>query len=297
MSGSRLIDAISMTPAAAHLHDTRSVLAPGQDAPLDLTILVTCYNEESFIIATIETVRAALLEAGGISYELIIIDDCSSDSSVALIESYIREHPDERILLRQNKINRGLAQNYVDAAFIGKGKYYRLICGDDAEPKDTMVTVFREIGKADMIVPYYVTAEGKSGYRQFLSKAFTALVNTIGGFKLQYYNGLAVHLRYNVMRWHPNTRGFGFQPTSSACCSSTNLHTRRCLSAPSSARAPIQRHSHSKTCSRLPIRSWISSSAASQTGSTAGCKGRLLCDPYRSGPGPLRLPSSAAILR
>lgn len=31
----------------------------------------------------------------------------------------------------------------------------------------------------------------------------------MSGFRLQYYNGLAVHLRYNVMRWHPNT--FGFQ--------------------------------------------------------------------------------------
>jgi len=211
MPGLRLADAISMTPAAARLHDARSVLEPGQDAPFDLTILITCYNEESFIIATIETVRAALKEVGRLDYELIIIDDCSSDGSVKLIEDYIQARPDERILLRQNKINRGLAQNYVDAAFIGKGKYYRLICGDDAEPKDTMVAVFREIGQADMIVPYYVTAEGKSGYRQFLSKAFTALVNTIGGFKLKYYNGLAVHLRYNVMRWHPNTRGFGFQ--------------------------------------------------------------------------------------
>ena len=28
---------------------------------------------------------------------------------------------------------------------------------------------------------------------------------------MNYYNGLAVRLRYNVMRWHPNTRGFGFQ--------------------------------------------------------------------------------------
>ena len=37
------------------------------------------------------------------------------------------------------------------------------------------------------------------------------LVNFISGFRLHYYNGLAVHLRYNVMRWHPNTRGFGFQ--------------------------------------------------------------------------------------
>src|SRR5262249_53370731 len=33
----------------------------------------------------------------------------------------------------------------------------------------------------------------------------------IAGNKINYYNGLAVHLRHNVMRWHTNTRGFGFQ--------------------------------------------------------------------------------------
>jgi hypothetical protein len=31
------------------------------------------------------------------------------------------------------------------------------------------------------------------------------------GFTLHYYNGLAVHLRHNILRWHSNTRGFGFQ--------------------------------------------------------------------------------------
>src|SRR5262249_42623261 len=89
--------------------------------------------------------------------------------------------------------------------------YYRLICGDDAEPKQTMVTVFRELGKADILIPYYSESEGRSLYRRLLSSTYTWLVNMIGGHRLNYYNGLAVHLRYNVMRWHPNTRGFGFQ--------------------------------------------------------------------------------------
>ena len=44
-----------------------------------------------------------------------------------------------------------------------------------------------------------------------LSNTYSRLINFISGFRLHYYNGLAVHLRYNVMRWHPNTRGFGFQ--------------------------------------------------------------------------------------
>ena len=59
-----------------------------------------------------------------------------------------------------------------------------------------------------MIIPYYVTSEGKSFYCRRLSAAYAGLVNLISGFRLHYYNGPAVHLRYNVMRWHPNTRGF-----------------------------------------------------------------------------------------
>jgi glycosyltransferase involved in cell wall biosynthesis len=202
---------VVMTPAAAKVHTFESVLAQAQESEIDLTIFISCYKEQDYIITTIETVRAALAEVGGVSYEIIIIDDCSRDRSADLVEAYIHAHPDERILLRRNKVNRGLAQNYFDAAFIGRGKYYRLICGDDAEPKDTMVAVFRHIGEADILIPYYVSSEGRSRSRMLLSNAYTHLVNTIGGFHLHYYNGLAVHLRYNVMRWHPNTRGFGFQ--------------------------------------------------------------------------------------
>ena len=62
-----------------------------------------------------------------------------------------------------------------------------------------------------MIIPYYVSSEGKSLYRRSLSNVYSGIVNLISGFRLHYYNGLAVHLRYNVIRWHPNTRGFGFQ--------------------------------------------------------------------------------------
>jgi glycosyltransferase involved in cell wall biosynthesis len=202
---------LTMTPAASEFHSAAMVLAPEQDAPLDLTIFISCYNEQDYIISTIEAVCAAVAQVGGLEFEIIVIDDRSRDRSAELVEEYIRGHPTQRIMLRRNRTNRGLAQNYFDAAFIGKGKYYRLICGDDAEPIETMVTVFRHIGEADILIPYYVSSEGRSRYRMLLSGAFTSLVNAISGFRLHYYNGLAVHLRYNVMRWHPNTRGFGFQ--------------------------------------------------------------------------------------
>lgn len=202
---------VIMTPAAAEYHTSDSVIAPARENPIELTIFVSCYNEEPYIAATLDNIRAAMTAVGTLSYELILIDDCSTDRSAEVVEQYIRAHPDDRMLLRKNKVNRGLAQNYFDAAFIGKGRYYRLICGDDAEPPDAMATVFREIGQADMLIPYYVSSEGKSLYRRALSNTYSNLINIISGFRLHYYNGLAVHLRYNVMRWHPNTRGFGFQ--------------------------------------------------------------------------------------
>jgi glycosyltransferase involved in cell wall biosynthesis len=196
--------------AAAALHDPQLMSAPYDEAALALTVFVSCYNEAPYIIGTLDAVRAAATEAG-LAYEIIVIDDGSRDESARIVADYIAANPDERIVLRVNRENKGLAQNYLDAAFLGRGKYYRLICGDNAEPRDSIATVFKAIGKADIIVPYYATAEGKSLRRRVISKGYTSLLNLITGNRLQYYNGLAVHLRHNVMRWHPNTHGFGFQ--------------------------------------------------------------------------------------
>ena len=52
-----------MTPAAAELHTPASVITPARESVIDVTVFVSCYNEERYIIQTIETVRAAFAEA------------------------------------------------------------------------------------------------------------------------------------------------------------------------------------------------------------------------------------------
>ena len=58
---------VNMTPAAERLHERRRWPAPGQRATLDLTVFISCYNEEEYIVPTIQTVRDALNEIGTIS--------------------------------------------------------------------------------------------------------------------------------------------------------------------------------------------------------------------------------------
>lgn len=201
---------VSMTTAATAIHDAAAITRPYDEAALDLTIAVTCYNEAEHIIETLDKTCEAAREVE-LSFEILVFDDCSTDGSGDLIREYIASHPLVNIVLRSNHTNKGLAQNYIDGAFLGKGKYYRLICGDSGEPKESTVRVFKSIGEADCIVPYYPTNSGRSVVRRLISKTYTSLINNISGNRIKYYNGLAVHLRHNVMRWHTNTKGFGFQ--------------------------------------------------------------------------------------
>lgn len=179
-------------------------------SPICLTLFVACYNEAKNIAATLDTVREALRQFD-FTHEIIVIDDASRDESVSVVQDYIRRHPESPIKLVVREKNAGLAQNYIEGAFIGTGEWYRLICGDNVEPAETFVTIFKRIGEAEMLIPYQVECQGKTASRVAISRTFTFLVNMISGYRIKYYNGLAVHRRYNVMRWHTNYRGFGFQ--------------------------------------------------------------------------------------
>lgn len=176
-----------------------------------ITLFVACYNEADNIEGTLDVVRKACAETG-FAYEVIIIDDASTDASVEIIRRYMAKSPGVPIRLHVNEKNMGLGENFAEAAFMGRGKYYRLVCGDNVEPVETLVRVFREIGKADIILSYRPDdVDGKSLPRKFLSSAFTNLVNFISGCSIRYYNGLPIMKRRDVMRWQPNSHGFGFQ--------------------------------------------------------------------------------------
>ncbi|NBX30905.1 hypothetical protein EBR04_10780, partial [bacterium] len=110
-----------------------------------------------------------------------------------------------------NEVNLGVGSNYAEGAFRCRGKYYRMICGDNVESKETLVSIFKHIGEADMIIPYPADTTFRGPFRRGVSRTFTLLVDLLSGYRIRYYNGLAVHFRYNVMRWHSNSHGFGFQ--------------------------------------------------------------------------------------
>lgn len=175
-----------------------------------LGLFVACYNEEENVEATLHTVVAACREVG-VDFQIVVIDDNSKDRTAEVVERFGANNPDVPLTLCVNSRNEGLANNYAEAAFLLRSEWYRLICGDNVEPKETLVAIFREIGDAEMLIPYNIEIRGRALSRRIISKIYTAVVNFLSGHSLHYYNGMLVTRRNYVMRWHSNSHGFGFQ--------------------------------------------------------------------------------------
>ena len=72
--------------------------AEDNDQPFQLGLLVACYNEEENITATLDTVVAACRDVG-VSFQVVVIDDCSRDRSVEKVKEFGRLHPDVPLTL------------------------------------------------------------------------------------------------------------------------------------------------------------------------------------------------------
>jgi glycosyltransferase involved in cell wall biosynthesis len=203
--------------AAEHIHRATVYGTPAalprlpDSSELDLTLFVPCYNEEENIVGTLEEIARAMVELD-FSWEVIVIDDASQDGTVPLVLAYMEQHQEMPLTLVVREENEGVAHNYIEGAFLGRGRYYKLVNGDNVETGSQLVALLRHIGEAEILIPYHQNViTTRTLYRRFLSRLFTLLVNLVGGFRLRYYNGCGVNLRYNIMRWNTTYHGFGFQ--------------------------------------------------------------------------------------
>jgi dolichol-phosphate mannosyltransferase len=171
------------------------------------SLFVPCLNEAPRVEGTLETVRRAMQEIGR-SYEVLVVDDASTDGTGEVVERYQAAHPEMPIRLHRNPINCGVAYSFVEAAFRGRGEYFRLVWGDNTEPVETQVRILSLAGQVDVVIPYYPDVSGKSAFRLGLSRGYTGLVNLLSGFKLHYYNGSVLCRRQQAMRWSPHNHGF-----------------------------------------------------------------------------------------
>lgn len=93
-----------------------------------VSIFMLTYNQEQFIAQTIESI---LMQQTNFTYQLVIGEDCSTDTTREICQRYANQFPDKIKLLPTLEKNIGLISNYMRTIKECDGKYIAICDGDD----------------------------------------------------------------------------------------------------------------------------------------------------------------------
>jgi len=90
-----------------------------------VTVICICFNHQEFVIETINSV----LNQSYSNIEIIIVDDCSSDDSISVITTFLKDYP--KITFIKNKKNYGITKSFNLAVEKANGLFLVDLACDD----------------------------------------------------------------------------------------------------------------------------------------------------------------------
>lgn len=122
-----------------------------------VSIIMPAYNSGRFIEQSIRSVLSQTYT----DWELLIVDDCSTDNTTSIVLSF----KDKRIHYQRNTNNMGAALTRNEALKIAKGKYIAFLDSDDiwdAEKLERQIAYMQQTGYAFTFTNYRIINEDGS---------------------------------------------------------------------------------------------------------------------------------------
>jgi NAD(P)-dependent dehydrogenase (short-subunit alcohol dehydrogenase family) len=173
-----------------------------------ITVLVPALDEEKTLAPTVKR----LVEALTITiedFEIIIIDDGSTDRTRAVAEHLAAENSFVRVIA--NPRTMGLGYSYTRGYEEATKEFFVYIPADNTWPYRSFVELFGQLGRADIVTSYALNPEVRPFGRRAISRLYTIVLNFLFRRALRYFNGLTIYPVDFLRRRPLTTFGFGFQ--------------------------------------------------------------------------------------
>jgi alpha-1,3-rhamnosyltransferase len=115
-----------------------------------VTVVSPCYNHAQYVIESLESIRAQTYT----NLEHIIIDDCSTDNSVSVIEDWIKATGYKCIFIK-HEVNKGISFTLNESIRLAKGEFWTPLATDDyirPERTEKFVEYLLEHPEVNMVV-------------------------------------------------------------------------------------------------------------------------------------------------
>ena len=195
---------VSITDTSA---PEQTITSKAAMAPRAVTFVMPALNEEAKLAHAVSEVIPAT--AGLDDYEIVIINDGSTDRTGEIAERLAKENPRVRVV--HNPRNFGFGGAYKVGVAHSRMPYVIMVPGDSNHPPDGIIPILAQIGQADIVVPYISNPEVRGLKRMIISGAYTRLFNLLFWQKLPYYNGLVLHRTALLRTIDIKTNGYAYQ--------------------------------------------------------------------------------------
>jgi len=162
-----------------------------------ITFGIATYNNIENLIHTLNTIFKTMKDLKFKDYEIIIIDDNSTDET----KNKIKKLKNENIKYFKNKKNLGFAASIFKAAKKGKGHYFKIMHSGNIESVNDLKIYVKNLKKYKLIIPYIV--DKRIFFRKFVSKFCTWILNIVSGKKLKYFQSPLVCNRKKFISLFP----------------------------------------------------------------------------------------------
>ena len=147
-----------------------------------LSVIVPCYNEEPMIPVLYDHLKAAL--DGVISYEVLFIDDGSTDKTLEMIKKLSGSHPEVKYL----SFSRNFGKEAAMYAGIcnASGDYVVTMDADLQDPPSLlprMVSIL-DSGEYDSVATRRVNRKGEPAVRSFFARCFYCLIRKVSDVEI-----------------------------------------------------------------------------------------------------------------
>ena len=136
-----------------------------------VSVIIPLYNAEKYIGECLDSLLAQTFQ----NFEVIVVDDCSTDSSPSIVENYREKFGDRLIFIKRKKNFGGAAMSRNMGISLACGEYIQLLDNDDLLTKTALEELYTAAKESDADIVYtsarYIHKDGKDFID--LSESFT----------------------------------------------------------------------------------------------------------------------------
>ena len=176
---------------------------------MKISYIVPCLNESKNIKKVYNHITIANKNAKIIDYELILINDYSSDNTLEVLKDLQKD--DKRIKIINNLKNLGLGRSIKVGIEKASKEFLMYLPGDNCHSSSEIIKLLRVKENYDILLSFYTNKSERSLFRRIFTAIYTPFLNFIFNQNLPYYNGIAIYRKKIIDNINLTTSGFTWQ--------------------------------------------------------------------------------------